>query len=167
MMRQATVMPALRFNVSHSADLALVAVCHGRELGVDLEEVRSISEADRIVSSFFTRSEQAEFAAYSEDVKSMAFMRGWTRKEAILKGLGSGLAGLAAHYETGFATSSLTSRFTPAVPSPRVEAWQLWEAAPRAGFVAAVAGRLAASSDPGQNNPSIDDGLVAETRHNS
>ncbi len=74
-----------------------------------------------------------------DNAKALAFVRGWTRKEAVLKGLGIGLAGLAAHYETGFGTSELSSRFTPATPSPRVEDWQLWEAVPHAGFVAAVA----------------------------
>ena len=130
---------ALRFNVSHSSELALIGVCRGHELGVDLERIKQISEADRIVASFFSPAEQAEFAAIPDDVKAMAFFRGWTRKEAVLKGLGIGLAGLAAHYETGFGTDELPAHFIPATPSPRVEEWQLWEAAPRAGFVATVA----------------------------
>jgi 4'-phosphopantetheinyl transferase len=142
--------PNLRFNLSHSADLALIAVCRGRELGVDLEQVRPIGEAQRIVASYFSPSEQAAFAALADDAKPLAFVRGWTRKEAILKGLGSGLAGLSARYETGFATIELTGRFTPAVPSPRVAQWQLWEAAPRPGFVATVAGGVAGEADPGQ-----------------
>ena len=99
------------------------------------------AEADRIVSSFFSPSEQGEFTAIAEDARSLAFLRGWTRKEAILKGLGIGLAGLAARYETRFATGDLTRRFLPAAPSPRVDQWQLWEAAPRDGFVAALAVR--------------------------
>jgi 4'-phosphopantetheinyl transferase len=142
--------PALRFNVSHSADLALIAVCRGRELGVDLEQIRSISEAERIVASFFTPSEQAEFSALADGAKSLAFIRGWTRKEAVLKGIGSGIGGLSARHETGFATNELAGGFTPAAPSPRVGEWQLWEAAPRRGFVAAVASRIAAANDSGQ-----------------
>jgi 4'-phosphopantetheinyl transferase len=129
----------LRFNVSHSAELALIAVCRGRELGVDIERVRPIAEADRIVASFFSTAEQAAFASIPDEAKARTFLRGWTRKEAVLKGLGIGLAGLAAHYETGFGTSELTSRFTPATPAPRVDQWQLWEAIPGAGFVASLA----------------------------
>jgi 4'-phosphopantetheinyl transferase len=131
--------PTIRFNISHSAELALVAVCRGRELGVDLERVRPIGEAERIVESYFSPREQAEFAAIGEEDKELTFLRGWTRKEAILKGLGIGLAGLAARYETGFSVTELTARFAPAAPLPQVEGWQLWEAAPRAGFVAALA----------------------------
>ena len=90
----------LRFNVSHSSELALIGVCRGQELGVDLEQVRTVHEADRIVASFFSPAEHAEFATIADDVKALAFFRGWTRKEAILKGLGIGLAGLSARYET-------------------------------------------------------------------
>jgi len=111
----------LRFNVSHSAELALIAVCRGRELGVDIERVRPFAEADRIVASFFSTAEQAAFAMIPDEAKDRAFVRGWTRKEAVLKALGIGLAGLAAHYETGFGTSELTMRFTPATPAPRVD----------------------------------------------
>ena len=52
-----------------------------------------------------------EFTAIADDAKPQAFLRGWTRKEAILKGLGIGLAGLSAHYETQFATGGLTPNF--------------------------------------------------------
>jgi 4'-phosphopantetheinyl transferase len=137
----------IRFNVSHSSELALIGVCRGREIGVDLERIRHISEADRIVASFFSAAEQTNFATIAEDVKDHAFFRGWTRKEAVLKGLGIGLAGLAAHYETGFGTGALGPRFIPATPAPRVQQWQLWEAAPRAGFVATVAVRVATDAE--------------------
>jgi 4'-phosphopantetheinyl transferase len=130
---------ALRFNVSHSSELGLIGVCWGRELGVDIEHVRPITEADRIVASFFSPSELSEFAAIAPQRKATAFMRGWTRKEAILKGLGVGIAGLAAEYETGFGTTELGPAFSPATPAPQVKGWRLWEAAPRAEFVAALA----------------------------
>lgn len=129
----------LRFNVSHSAELAIIAVCHGREVGVDLERLRPITEAERIVASFFTEAEQQAFATIPGPDRAAAFLRGWTRKEAVLKGFGTGIAGLAAKHETGLGTSALFSRFTPAEPCPRVDRWMLWEARPRPEFVAALA----------------------------
>jgi len=145
---------ALRFNVSHSSELALIAACRGHELGVDVERVRPINEADRIVTSYFTPAEQAEFATFAPQAKVMAFFRGWTRKEAILKGLGIGLSGLASRYETRFGTTELTGHFTPASPSPRVVQWQLWEVAPRAGFVATVAVHVPTTADLAALHPS-------------
>ena len=112
------------------------------ELGVDLEKVRTIHEADRIVASFFSPAEHAEFATIPDHLKPVAFFRGWTRKEAILKGLGIGLAGLSARYETRFGTSELVPHFTPVSPVARVDEWRLWEVRPRADFVATVAVRI-------------------------
>ena len=111
--------PRLRFNVTHSDDLALIAVSLGRELGVDLERVRAISEADRIVESYFTAAELAQYRGLDGPDRPEAFLRGWTRKEAILKAKGVGLAGLASRFETMFGTTRL-SRLHPALPLPRV-----------------------------------------------
>ncbi len=130
---------ALRFNVSHSADLAVIAVAVGREVGVDVERLKAIGEAERIVASFFTPAENAAFMAIPESDRPVAFLRGWTRKEAVLKAFGSGIAGLAARHETGFGLDELAARFQPAAPSHRVDRWALWEASPRPGFVAALA----------------------------
>ena len=105
-----------RFNVSHSSELALIAVCWGRELGVDIERIRPIGEADRIVASFFSPAEQVEFTAIADDARPQAFLSGWTRKEAILKGMGIGLAGLAAHYETRFATKRSDASISSGCP---------------------------------------------------
>ena len=131
--------PPLRFNLSHSADLAAIAVCHGRELGIDLEQLRAIGEAERIVESFFSVAERAEFATITLEARPLAFVRGWTHKEAILKGLGVGIAGLADRHETGFGTGEMPAYFAPALPHSCVGQWRIWEASPRPGFVAAVA----------------------------
>ena len=128
-----------RFNVTHSDELALIALSLDLEVGVDLERRRSISQADRIVESYFTPAEQAQFAGLDELARAEAFLRGWTRKEAILKAKGVGLAGLAAGYETMFGTTALSGQFTLASPLPRVQEWTLWEAAPGEDYVAALA----------------------------
>ncbi|WP_165227290.1 4'-phosphopantetheinyl transferase family protein [Aquisphaera insulae] len=129
----------LHFNVSHSGELALIAACRGRDLGVDIEQERPIREARRIVESYFTPAELAEFAALDDPALELAFLRGWTRKEAILKAIGVGLAGLATGYETMFGDAPLTPAFRPASPRPRVHGWDLWEARPRPGYIAALA----------------------------
>jgi 4'-phosphopantetheinyl transferase len=130
-----------RFNVTHTEDRALIAISHDREVGVDLERLRTISEAARIVESYFTPAEQAQFTSLPESIRASAFLRGWTRKEAILKGKGLGLAGLAASYETMFGTMELSEQFELASPLPRIDEWWLWEAMPRAGYFAALAVR--------------------------
>jgi 4'-phosphopantetheinyl transferase len=129
----------LRFNVSHSGNLGLIAASQGRELGVDIEQIRPIKEAERIVASYFSASEQVAFAAIPADLKDRAFHRGWTRKEAIIKADGTGLAGLATTFETHFGPNEIPDRFMPTRPFPRINRWHLWEVSPSPGFVAALA----------------------------
>jgi 4'-phosphopantetheinyl transferase len=129
----------LRFNVTHSDELALIAVTLAHELGVDVERLRSVSEADRIVETYFTPTELAQYRAIHQSGRAEAFLRGWTRKEAILKAKGMGLAGLATGYETMFGTAPLSGEFTPASPQAAIQDWSLWEASPCKGYVAALA----------------------------
>lgn len=128
--------PAVEFNVSHTAGFALVAV-GGVPVGVDVEVNRVVANAAGLVGRYFRPEEQAEFAALPDGVKAAAFLRGWTCKEAVLKGIGCGVRDLDR------CQVRLDPRCRPAVlaPADTAAGWQLviWE--PAAGFVAALAVR--------------------------
>ncbi len=81
----------LMFNVSHSGDLALVAIAIGREVGVDLEQVRSIRHVNNLVDRCLGPSEKRAFRARDEAARVRLFLRYWTHKEAYLKAVGEGL----------------------------------------------------------------------------
>lgn len=136
-----------RFNVTHSGDLALIAVSWGRELGVDVELTRPIQQAARIVESYFTAAEVAEFLKLDEADRAGAFIRGWTRKEAVVKAQGVGLAGLATEFETLFGLAPPGDSFRPCEPMSDVLGWRLWEATPRPGYVATLAVETAGRGD--------------------
>lgn len=81
----------LRFNVSHSDDVAIYAFSIGREIGVDIEVVRSIPDADDIAAQFFSRCENAAYLDLESSDKPLGFFCCWTRKEAFIKANGDGL----------------------------------------------------------------------------
>lgn len=80
---------SLRFNLSHSGDVALCAVARRGEVGVDVEEQRPIRDFRRIAQRHFAPVEQERWASEGETLES--FYAVWTRKEAMLKASGSGL----------------------------------------------------------------------------
>jgi len=82
-----------RFNMSHSEDVALVAISGIGEIGVDIEMLRSISDAEPLARSHFLPDELHEFLELEESLRVEAFLRCWTRKEACLKAVGIGLRG--------------------------------------------------------------------------
>lgn len=80
----------VRFNVAHSADRMLVALTVGKEVGIDLEEVREELEFAPMAKRYFSPRERGELFALPLEEQRAAFYRCWTRKEAYLKGLGQG-----------------------------------------------------------------------------
>jgi 4'-phosphopantetheinyl transferase len=81
--------PDLRFNLSHSGDVALVAVRLGHEVGVDVEVIRPGVDAGPISREHFDASERDELAG-QRSVGS--FFRAWARHEALAKATGRGIA---------------------------------------------------------------------------
>ncbi len=80
----------LRFNVSHSGPLAVYAFTLLPDVGIDVEQRREVQGARDIARSFFSAAEQAALAAAPDP--QAAFLRCWTRKEALIKALGGGLS---------------------------------------------------------------------------
>lgn len=82
----------LQFSCSHSADWALIALTRGSELGVDLEQHRSMPDAEDLAKNFFSCAEINELAGLPSELKTAGFFNGWTRKEAFVKAIGLGLS---------------------------------------------------------------------------
>lgn len=122
------------FNLSHTAGLAVVATGPA-PLGVDVERVRVVENAEGLVRRYFSECERAEFAALPADLRPAAFLRGWTQKEAILKGIGCGVRDLDR------AQVRLDPRTRPEIVAPPEtrESWDLFEWWPDAETVAALA----------------------------
>lgn len=83
----------LRFSVSHSGELGVVAVTHGREVGVDVQRTRPVARAALIAERRFTGAEAAELRRLEGAQRLALFHRLWVRKEAYLKATGAGVAG--------------------------------------------------------------------------
>ena len=79
----------LSFNLAHSDAEAAIAVARGAEVGIDIELLRTVPDFRDIASNVFSDAELGELAAATDP--QLAFLRGWTRKEAFVKGTGAGL----------------------------------------------------------------------------
>lgn len=115
-----------RFNLSHSAGLGLCAVVEKHEVGIDVEAVRHVPEAEAIAGRWIGPEAAAALRSAGPDADA-EFLRWWTRREALLKGLGVGLAGAER-----------------ALPPEVAARWSIVDLAPRPGFV----GALAVARDP-------------------
>ena len=81
----------IRFNLSHSHALAVVAVSKGREIGIDVELIRPEFASEGVAARYFSRREVAELRQLPEELRAEGFFLCWTRKEAYIKARGEGL----------------------------------------------------------------------------
>ncbi len=124
----------LKFNLSHSGDLALIAIARDAWVGVDVEciERRGESNYADVARSFFSASEVDALSRVPSDLYAKAFFNCWTMKEAYVKGRGEGL------------TIPLTSFSVPITTDPapapvRCGRWSLFTLQPAPGYVGALA----------------------------
>jgi len=82
----------IQFNLSHSGNLAILAVCKNHQLGVDIEHTDRKADWGGIARRFFTEDEQGKFFQLNENMQEDAFYKVWTRKEAHMKVTGKGLS---------------------------------------------------------------------------
>lgn len=82
---------AIHFNVSHSGDLILIALA-GHPIGIDVEEVRPEMEWRDLVASVFPAGADPDGPS-TPPASAIQFFRAWTRREAALKAVGTGLGG--------------------------------------------------------------------------
>ncbi|MER5193420.1 4'-phosphopantetheinyl transferase family protein [Streptomyces sp. NPDC002755] len=84
--------PVYGFSVTHSGALVGVAVRRGREVGLDVEESHGDLDVDSAARVALSDPELAALYARPAAERPPAFLRTWTRKEAVLKALGVGLS---------------------------------------------------------------------------
>jgi 4'-phosphopantetheinyl transferase len=121
----------LHFSLAHSGDAILIAVSLAGEVGVDVEELRVMNDAEGLVARFFSESERRHYAELAPQHRAAAFFAGWTRKEAYVKALGSGLSTPLDSFSVNFDVPARL--LAPAGP------WTLRHLAVGGGYVGAVA----------------------------
>jgi len=109
---------SLHFNVSHSRDCILYAISRSAPVGIDVEYCEKDIDCVSIAKQFFQQNEYVRLLELSEKDRVLEFYRCWTRKEAILKAMGTGLSFPLNSSEVG---------------------WHLQEINPASGYVATVA----------------------------
>ena len=131
----------LRFNVSHSQNVALLAFCPTHDIGVDVEFRRTDYDDEktmRLARRFFGEAESRELATVNGPARQAAFFHCWTRKEALLKATGEGISGGLATYQV-----SLLPGQPPKVlaPAEEINDWSLFDLQPGEGVAGALAVR--------------------------
>ncbi len=129
--------PTLCFSLSHSDELALLALTKDGDVGVDIERIRPVSAWREIAARYF--SEREALGSVADDGTPEAFFHCWTRKEAYSKALGQGVSQLWREFSVSLATTATTVLHCAGSETGMLGQFTLRPLAPGAGYVAAVA----------------------------
>jgi 4'-phosphopantetheinyl transferase len=130
---------SLHFNISHSHQLALVAVAREREVGVDIERLRPEVAGEKIAERFFSTAEVATLRALPTEQQVEGFFNCWARKEAYIKGRGLGLALQLDAFDVSLVPGQPAALLATRGPAQDGRQWQLYDLPAVPGYAAALA----------------------------
>lgn len=129
----------VNFNLSHSGGIALYAFAAGADLGVDVEHLKPLPDADQVSERFFSRREHGVYQALTAHQKVRGFYNCWTRKEAFVKAPGHGLSHPLDRFEVSLVPGEEARVLSVDGDAGWGALWFLREVEPGPGFVGALA----------------------------
>jgi 4'-phosphopantetheinyl transferase len=128
----------ISFNLSHSKDLALFAIARGRNVGVDVEHLRSDLPIQELAERFFSPRETEMLNSLPDELRFQAFYTCWTRKESYLKARGEGLMIPSKDFDVSLAPSK-SARLQRTLWDPKeASRWMLYNLEPHPDYVATL-----------------------------
>ena len=134
----------VEFNISHSGELALIALTVGRAVGVDLEQYRERLEMEKISKRYFSSTEFSQLMNLPDSQREEAFYACWTRKEAYIKARGEGLSLGLDRFDVAFVPGAPPALLRSDVSSEEVNRWSFIDLKlqPRYAAACVVEGRV-------------------------
>lgn len=130
---------SLCFNVTHSLGVVLYAITRSRAIGIDLERIRLDVACESIAEHFFSPYEARILRTVPTDLRSEAFFRCWTRKEAYLKARGIGLSIALGQFDVSVLPGELAALLGTREKDQNISQWSLNDLYAGEGYVAALA----------------------------
>jgi 4'-phosphopantetheinyl transferase len=129
----------LQFNLAHSKEIALYAFTCSREIGIDVEYVRDMPDADKIALTTFSSLENRELQSLPQYQKQEAFFNCWVRKEAYIKAVGNGLYHALDRFDVSLAPGEPARLVSVDGSAEQASGWFMKSLTPEDGYVAALA----------------------------
>jgi len=124
--------------MAKSGGLALYGFTRGARVGIDIEMMRDVPEADQIVKQFFSARERSDYRRLPDSLRKVAFYNGWTRKEAFVKAIGDGLSMRLDSFDVSVVPGEPPKLLAIGGDPGPAKRWYMHSLRPAPGFVAAL-----------------------------
>jgi 4'-phosphopantetheinyl transferase len=128
----------IRFNLSHSGELALIAVVQDLQVGVDIELINREVAFDKIASRFFPPEETCILRCLSPEKRARVFFSSWTRKEAYIKALGNGFSLLTDNSDAAWGRGISAALLRAECFADELSRWSVYDISPSDKYAAAL-----------------------------
>ncbi len=128
---------SIHFNLSHSQGWAAAVILDGYEAGIDIEAIRAIEP--ELPQRFFSEKEQMALATLTGEAWLRGCFCAWTRKEALLKATGAGLALPLRAFSVSVLHGAPAALLASELPELSAESWNLVDIDCIPGYCGALA----------------------------
>lgn len=136
---------SLKFNISHSGNMIVMAFTRNFDIGVDIEKLKDDFDVIDIAQHFFSPDEIQTLEALPEKEQVHGFYRCWTRKEAFIKAKGSGLSFVLTSFSVSLDADRAELLRTDWDTGEKVE-WRMFSFEPEEGYLGALSIRANSSN---------------------
>nr|WP_298719050.1 4'-phosphopantetheinyl transferase superfamily protein [uncultured Steroidobacter sp.] len=128
----------LCFNISHTRGLIALGVTQRRELGVDVENLRTREVSLEIADRFFAKAEVAELATVPRERQQDRFFEYWTFKESYIKARGMGLSIPLGQFSFHYPHEHAVNLAVDPELGDDANRWSFWQYRPTEDYLMAV-----------------------------
>lgn len=128
----------IEFNLSHSGELAILALARGLCVGVDVELIKQGLAVEEIANRFFSPAEVTALMAIPSECRQEAFFSCWTRKEAYIKALGIGLSLPLNSFNVAFGPGVPAALLAEGADAGELARWSIYDIAASPMYAAAL-----------------------------
>lgn len=128
----------LKFNISHTDDLIVMAVASGRDVGVDVENITLREAPTHAIAQCFAKDEVASLDNTAPDERQRRFFEYWTVKESYIKARGIGLSLPLDKFSFDLTGEQSVSLHIDSELKDHAQRWQFWQFAPTPEYLIAL-----------------------------
>jgi 4'-phosphopantetheinyl transferase len=128
----------LKFNVSHSGNLAIIGFVLNNDIGVDIEQLKYDFDVMDIVDNYFSQHEIETLKKFPNQELTQGFYRCWTRKESFIKAKAKGLSFPLDSFSVDIKSDEKTELLETKWDKNEKDLWRLFSFSPMKNYVGAV-----------------------------
>ena len=128
----------LKFNISHSGDIAILSFVKDFDIGADIEQIKNDFDVLDIATNYFSELEIEALKKVPKKKQAEYFYRCWTRKESFIKAKSQGLSFPLDSFSVSIDSNDRTELLETQWDVNEKNTWKLFAYSPKENYLSAV-----------------------------